>query len=88
MEVDEKEAKKKNMVVKMHGNEFFFCCDKCKKEFLDNPTVYPDHCAYCMNKCDLSQTIWKIKHKDVIYCFCSKECKEEFESKQFGKVSR
>lgn len=86
MKVNENEARKKKLFVSMHGNEFFFCGNKCKTEFLEKPVVYPNHCVNCMKKTDLGKTVWKIKHKDVIYCFCSEECKKEFEIKKFGGV--
>lgn len=57
--------------------------DCCAKKHIE-----PDHeqCNNCGKTCDLEKTIYKIKHKDKVYCFDSLECKNEFQKKQFGEI--
>lgn len=43
-------------------------------------------CADCRNKCDLKGTIYKIKHKGRVYCFCSEACKNKFQKSHFGGI--
>lgn len=82
MDVDENKA----MSSYYRGKRFYFCSTVCKEQFDEQHPVYPTHCSECMKDCDIKETVWKIKHKDVIYAFCSEKCKDDFESKNFGGV--
>ncbi|MBI2661831.1 hypothetical protein HYX11_00035 [Candidatus Woesearchaeota archaeon] len=86
MKVDEKKADKENLVVVQNKEKFYFCSKKCKEDFIQKSHPYPDHCAECMKQCNLTKTIWKIKHKGALYCFDSEKCKEKFQKKRFGEV--
>lgn len=43
-------------------------------------------CSYCGKSCDLKTTVFKIKHKDEIYCFDTDACRHKFQMKHFGQI--
>lgn len=81
MEINAGEAEKKELVVEVNGEKFYFCSEDCLEKFKKEPLYTPTKCAECMKKCDLKKTIWKINHEEVLYCFDSEKCKNEFQKK-------
>lgn len=86
MLVEQEVAENEGLTVEMHGETYYFCCEDCKEEFLENPPKYPDHCAHCMEDVNPTETLWKVRHKDRLYFFCSEECKQGFQKEEFGQV--
>jgi len=86
MEVNTTKAKKKGLVLRKDKETFYFCSKDCLGKFKVDSNSIPTKCAKCMKECDLEKTLWKIKHKGKFYCFCCKNCKHDFQEKEFGEI--
>lgn len=78
MEIDMEKA----MKVEHEGNDYYFCSDECKEQFIKEPEKFSEKETVIDPVCGMSiSKSGELTHMHAgdKYHFCSPECKEKFE---------